>query len=88
LNVNEKTIAELAGQLGLKTDTSLAAADIQRLQGKSDEELEREILRIREQLAARGITRPKQAAMLRSLLPMMDQNQRARLLKVIELIER
>ena len=88
MNVNDKTIAELASQLGLKGNTSFRAADVQQLQGKSDEELEREILELREQLAARGVTRPKQAAMLRSLLPMMDQNQRARLQKVIELIER
>jgi len=88
VNLNEKTIAELAGQLGLKETVPFSARDMQRLQGKSDEELEGEILKIREQLAARGVTRPRQAAMLRSLLPMMDQNQRARLLKVIELIER
>ena len=88
MNLDDKMIAEIAGQLGLKGSPGVRAADVKRLEGKSDAELEREILRIREQLAARGVTKPRQAAMLRSLLPMMDDNQKARLRKVIELIER
>ena len=99
MNLDDKMIAEIAGQLGLKGSPGVSAADVKRLEGKSsasllrlegksDAELEREILRIREQLAARGVTKPRQAAMLRSLLPMMDDNQKARLRKVIELIER
>ena len=88
MNLDEKTIAEIAGQLGLKNGPTVSAADMKRLQGKSGAELEREILRIREQLVARGVTRPRQAAMLRSLLPMMDDKQKARLQNVIELIER
>ena len=88
MNLDDKMIAEIAGQLGLKGRPGVSAADVKRLEGKSDAELEREILRIREQLAARGVTKPRQAAMLRSLLPMMDDNQKARLRKVIELIER
>ena len=88
MDLNEKMIAEIAGQLGLRESTGFSPADIRRLEGKSDEELEREILRLREQLAARGVTRPKQAALLRNLLPMMDSRQKARLQKVIELIER
>ena len=88
MDLNEAMVKEIARQLGLKDNAGVSAADIQRLQGKSDDELEREILKIREQLAARGVTRPKQAAMLRSLLPMMDSTQKARLQRVIGLIER
>lgn len=87
MNLDEKTIAEIAKQLGLKEEPSIHMEDVKRLQGKSDPQLESEILRIRESLAARGVSRQKQVAMLRSLLPMMDMNQRARLKKAIELIE-
>jgi len=88
MDLDDKTIAEIASQLGLKGNPSVSAADMKRLEGKSDAELEKEILRIREQLVARGVTRPRQAAMLRSLLPMMDDKQKARLRNVIELIEK
>jgi hypothetical protein len=57
------------------------------MEGKSDAELEREILKLREQLTAKGISRAKQLSMLRSLMPMMDDRQKARLQKVIGLIE-
>lgn len=87
MNLDEKTIAEIAKQLGLKEEPTIRMEDVKRLQGKSDAQLESEILRIRESLAARGVSRQKQVAMLRSLLPMMDMNQRARLRKAIELIE-
>ncbi len=88
MNLDDKMIAEIAGQLGLKGSPAVSSADVKRLEGKSDAELEKEILRIREQLVARGVTRPRQAAMLRSLLPMMDDKQKARLRNVIELIEK
>ena len=88
MELNEAMIKEIARQLGLQEDAGVNASDIQRLKGKSDEELEKEILRIRKQLADRGVTKPKQLSMLRSLMPMMDSNQKARLQKVIELIER
>lgn len=88
MDLNEAMVKEIARQLGLREDAGVSAADIQQLQGKSDDELEREILKIREQLSARGVSRAKQASMLRSLLPMMDSRQKARLLSVIGLIER
>ena len=58
------------------------------MEGKSDEELKREILRMRDQLAASGVPYGKQAAMLRVLMSLLVYKQRARLQKVIELIER
>lgn len=88
MDLNEAMVKEIARQLGLREDAGVSAADIQQLQGKSDDELEGEILKIREQLSARGVSRAKQASMLRSLLPMMDSRQKARLQKVIGLIER
>ena len=88
MNLNEKSIAELAAQLGLKGNAGISGADLKRLQGKSDGELEREILQVREQLTARGMSNEKQIALLRNLLPMTDPKQKSRLLKVIELMER
>lgn len=88
MHLDDKTISDIAGQLGLKGNLPIHTEDVKRLEGKSDAELEREIIKLREQLAARGVTRPRQAAILRSLLPMMDEKQKARLRNVIELIER
>lgn len=88
MDLNEAMVKEIARQLGLRDNAGISAETIQRLQGRSDDELEREILNIREQLAARGVPHAKQAAMLRSLLPMMDSTQKARLHRVIGLIER
>ena len=88
MDLNEAMAKEIARQLGLKDNAGFNPADIRKLEGKSDAELESEILKLREQLTARGIPRSKQASMLRSLLPMMDSTQKARLQKVIGLIER
>lgn len=88
MELNEAMAKEIARQLGLKENAGFNPADIRRLEGKSDAELEREILKLREQLSARGVTRAKQVSMLRSLLPMMDSTQKARLQKIIGLVER
>ena len=87
MELNEAMAKEIARQLGLKESVGFNSADIRKLEGKSDAELEREILKLREQLTAKGISRAKQLSMLRSLMPMMDDRQKARLQKVIGLIE-
>ena len=63
-------------------------AAAERLASKSDAELEREILKIKNQLRANNITYDKQLMMLKNLAPMMDAKQRARLQRVIELLSR
>ncbi len=90
MDLNEKMIAEIAGQLGLGggRNPGISKAELSRLEGKSDRELEADILRLKQQLAASNIPPARQVAMLRSLMPMMDHKQRARLKKIIELIER
>lgn len=88
LNLNEKMIADIADQLGLQDNPGISAGELRQLESKSDEQLTAEILRMRDQLAAKGIPYGQQAAMLRSLMQMMDSKQRARLQKIIELIER
>ena len=88
MELNEAMAKEIARQLGLKEEAGINMAELKRLEGKSDSELEREILRLRQQLSAKGISPSSQAAMLRNLMPMMDAKQKARLQKVIELIAR
>ena len=61
---------------------------LEHLASKSDEELEREILRIKSQLRANNVTYDKQLEMLKNIAPMMDARQRARLRRVIELLSR
>ena len=88
MELNEAMAREIARQLGLKDEGTMNMETLRRLEGKSDSELEREILRLRQQLAAKGIAPSRQASMLRSLMPMMEGKQKARLPRVIELIER
>ena len=88
MDLNEKMIAEIAGQLGLRPGTNVSKEDVKKLESKSDSELAADILRLKEQLRANNISYEKQAAMLRNLMPMMDAKQRARLQKIIGLIEK
>lgn len=88
LNLDENMVNEIAGQLGLRGNAAVSASDLKRLEGMSDRELYANIIKMRDQLAAKGIPYAKQASMLRSLMPMMDEKQRARLRNVIELLER
>lgn len=86
MSMNNKNLEDIARQLGLSGENTVSKREIERLSSKSDAELEREILRIKEQLKAKNIGYEKQIAMLRSIAPMMDREQRARLNKVIEML--
>lgn len=88
MGINEKMIREIAGQLGLSGSKAVSSADIQRLENKSDRELEAEILRMKERLAASNVPVSRQVAMLKAMMPMMDANQRGRLQQIIRVIER
>ena len=86
MSMNNKNLEDIARQLGLSGENTVSKREIERLSSKSDAELEREILRIKEQLKAKNIGYEKQIAMLRSIAPMMDREQRVRLNKVIEML--
>lgn len=88
MELNEKMIGEIAGQLGLSDGKNVGKATLDRLASKSDAELERDILKVKEQLRANNITYDKQMAMLRNIAPMMDATQRKRLQRVIELLNK
>ena len=88
MELNEKMIGEIAGQLGLSDGKNVGKETLDRLAAKSDAELERDILKVKEQLRANNITYDKQMAMLKNIAPMMDAKQRARLQRVIELLNK
>ncbi len=67
---------------------NMGRAAMERACVKSDEELEREILRIKRQLQENNVTYDKQLEMLKNIAPMMDAGQRARLRRVIDLLSR
>ncbi|MBQ4650097.1 MAG: hypothetical protein IJB73_05290 [Firmicutes bacterium] len=88
MDLNEKMAAEIAAQLGLGGSNSKVSHDtVKKLEGKSDAQLAAEILKLKEQLAANNISPVQQQMLLRRLMPMMDDNQKARLQKVIELLK-
>lgn len=86
MDLNERMAGEIARQLGLSGGGGVSPETVKRLEKKSDAELSRDILRLKEQLAANNITPQQQMAIVRKLMPMMDDNQKARLQKVIELL--
>ncbi len=86
MDINETMAKEIAEQLGIGSKASVDKNLLKGLEGKSDEELARYILNMKEQLSAASIGASRQQAMLRSLMPMMNSSQRARLEKIIKLI--
>lgn len=88
MELNDKTISEIAIQLGLSGQEKIRQREIERLSSKSDAELEREILKLKESLKKNNIGYEKQMEMLRSIEPMMDAKQKARLKKVMAILRK
>ena len=86
MDLNEQMAGEIARQLGLSGSKGVSRDTVRSLEKKSDAELSRDILRLKEQLAAYNISPQQQMAIVKKLMPMMDDNQKARLQKVIELL--
>ena len=86
MDLNEQMAGEIARQLGLSGSKGVSRDTVRSLEKKSDAELARDILRLKEQLAANNISPQQQMAIVKKLMPMMDDNQKARLQKVIELL--
>ncbi|MDD6042664.1 MAG: hypothetical protein PUB87_02790 [Eubacteriaceae bacterium] len=57
-------------------------------ENRSDMEILQEIKEMRSKLNAAGVPYEKQAAMIKSLMPMMNNQQKARLAKLIELLDK
>ncbi len=88
MELNDKMIGDIARQLGIRPGRNNGQEILRQLENKSDAELEREILKIKEQLKANDITYEKQLGMLKNLAPMMNGRQKVRLQKVIEILQR
>ena len=86
MDLNEQMAGEIARQLGLSGSKGVSRDTVRSLEKTSDAELSRDILRLKEQLAANNISPQQQMAIVKKLMPMMDDNQKARLQKVIELL--
>ena len=87
MDLNEQMAGEIARQLGLSGNKGVDRDTVKKLERKSDAELSRDIMRLKEQLEANNISTQQQIAIVRKLMPMMDANQKARLQKVIELLK-
>lgn len=84
--IDDKTILDLASQLGISTDKRAAMEKVKSMEKKSDSELVSEIMKIKDKLNDSNIPYDKQIAAVQSLMPMMNEEQKARLSKIIGLI--
>lgn len=88
MDLNEKMASEIAAQLGLSGSAGVNQNTLKKLEGKSDAELAVEILKLKEQLKANNISPQQQKMLLSRLMPMMNGQQKARLQKIIELLDK
>ena len=86
MDMNEKMAREIAQQLGLGGSKNVSRQTVKSLEGKSDEELVKELGRLQAQLAANNIGPEQQKALAKQLMPMMNGKQRARLEKIIRML--
>ena len=91
MDINNKMLMDLASQLGLKggssSDAKKAAGMAQEYQNKSEEELMKEILTLKKAMKSDKAAFDNQMKAIRALSNMMNKEQRARLEKVIRLLE-
>lgn len=92
MNIDNKMIMELAEQLGLPAQqggSSLNEAKraAEQYKNKSDDELVREILKLKETMKSDRASFEKQIATIRALGGMMQGEQKVRLQKILELLE-
>ena len=88
MEFNEKNVSEIAKELGLSGRKNVSKRDLDYLSSKSDAELEREILKIKERLKANNISYEQQMALLKKISPMLDPKQKARLARIVELLKK
>jgi hypothetical protein len=92
MNIDNKMIMDLAAQIGLspQNDTaSMKNAEKKAAQymNKSDEELVQEILKLKESMKRDKAAFDKQMAAIKALGSIMKGEQKARLQKIIQLLE-
>ncbi|MEF9922660.1 MAG: hypothetical protein RR313_09570 [Anaerovoracaceae bacterium] len=87
MELDDKMIMELASQLGLSNGKNIDVKKVKSYENKSDDELVSELRKIKEQLKNNNVSYDKQLATVKSLMPMMDGKQKARLMEIIKLLE-
>ncbi len=87
MKLDDKTINNLAGQLGLSGKAGQVERHMKAYENKSDEELISELLKLQKKLNAANIPYETQMAALESLMPMMNGQQKARLEKLVGLLK-
>ncbi|MDD4377040.1 MAG: hypothetical protein PHH48_02660 [Eubacteriales bacterium] len=87
MELDDKMIMELASQMGLTNGKKIDMNKVKAYENKSDSEIKREISKLKDQLKANDVSYDKQLAAVKSLMPMMDGKQKARLMEIIKLLE-
>ena len=93
MDSNDKLLMDLAGQLGLgPSEPKVSKADhmsdlADKYKGKSDQELISEIMKVKQALKKDKAQYEKQMKTIKALRAMMTGEQKARLEKVIRLLE-
>jgi len=89
MSLDDKTIQNLARQLGVKAQTKSPQMErtLQAYERKSDDELISELLNLQKKLNAANIPYETQMVAIESLMPMMNEQQKARLKKIVGLLK-
>lgn len=92
MDINEKMLMDLAEQAGVRPrhgkEIKQAEQMAGRMRGKNEDEILSEILRLKEGMKKDPAAYQKQINAVRALRGMMNPEQRARLDRVLELLER
>lgn len=84
MNINEKMIADLAGQMGFSGKVSEVT---EKFKGKNEDELVDEILGLKKAMKSNPKQFEKQMNAVKSLSSMMNPEQKAKLNKILTMLE-
>ena len=94
MDITNKMLLDLAGDAGIKTSGSAAAGDLneakqkaEQMKRKSEDELIAEIMELKKAIKKDRKTYEQQLKTVKALKPMMNAEQRARLDRIIKLLE-
>lgn len=91
MDINDKMLNDLAGRMGLsgKSGSSVKRAEgmAEKYKGKGEDELLAEIMELKKNIKKDPVAYQKQLQAIRALSGMMNKEQRARLDKVMRMLE-
>lgn len=88
MDINDKMLNDLAGRMGIGSGAMERAEGMaESFKGKSETELLSEIMKLKQNMKKDPAAYRKQIRALRSLSAMMNQEQKARLNRVLQLLE-